>query len=324
MLAAYLHGEDLISQNRAGKASYYHYDGLGSTRALTDSTGAVTDAYTYAAYGQVLEQSGETENNYLYTGEQYDTALDSYYLRARYYSAASKRFLSMDSFAGVNENPVTLNKYLYGNVNPINYIDPTGMSGTLTEFGASTGVLGVFAVSAIGTGYFQFSNTPTGFTDRDIGIFVLATMGGVTGLQLYNIAASSDEHVTPAEKEDAEIDGETQALVSAKTANHKNAAIGETQKRVRRAAIKLKAITIHYIRKHQYETPLSPRNEALSLAYNAGWIEMIMALDFNILDIGRDPVRIAAGEEISLWYSLELSHIKARGYPKYYRINKIK
>lgn len=139
LLAAYLHGEDLISQSRAGKANYYHYDGLGSTRILTDSTGAVTDTYTYAAYGQVLEQSGETENNYLYTGEQYDTALDSYYLRARYYSTASKRFLSMDSFAGVNKNPVTLNKYLYGNANPTNFTDPTGLF-SLGEMGTASNI----------------------------------------------------------------------------------------------------------------------------------------------------------------------------------------
>jgi hypothetical protein len=28
----------------------YQIDGLGSTRALTDETGAVTDTYTYTAY----------------------------------------------------------------------------------------------------------------------------------------------------------------------------------------------------------------------------------------------------------------------------------
>jgi YD repeat-containing protein len=39
-----LHGLDLISQNRVGDTgkSFYHVDGLGSTRALTNSSGLVT------------------------------------------------------------------------------------------------------------------------------------------------------------------------------------------------------------------------------------------------------------------------------------------
>ncbi|MCP4701898.1 MAG: RHS repeat-associated core domain-containing protein, partial [Gammaproteobacteria bacterium] len=125
LLATYLHGENLVSLSRGGNTHYYHYDGLGSTRTLTNAAGNITDNYTYTAYGKVFGQSGNTENSYLYTGELYDPAQDSYYLRERYYQVASKRFLSMDNFAGFDRNPVTLNKYLYGNVNPVNFVDPT-------------------------------------------------------------------------------------------------------------------------------------------------------------------------------------------------------
>lgn len=31
---------------------YYHHDGLGSTIALTDSTGSVVESYTYDVFGQ--------------------------------------------------------------------------------------------------------------------------------------------------------------------------------------------------------------------------------------------------------------------------------
>ncbi len=34
----------LISERRGGQSRYYRYDGLGSTRQLTDSTGQVTRA----------------------------------------------------------------------------------------------------------------------------------------------------------------------------------------------------------------------------------------------------------------------------------------
>ncbi len=37
-----------------------------------------------------------TPNNYLYRGEQYDTDLGLYYLRARYYNPTTGRFLSRD------------------------------------------------------------------------------------------------------------------------------------------------------------------------------------------------------------------------------------
>jgi len=123
---AYLHGDDLISQYRGNDIHYYHYDGLGSTRVLTDQNAAVTDAYNYEAFGELLEQIGETENNYLYTGEQIDPNTGNYYLRARYYNPASGRFLSMDSFNGFQTDPITLHKYLYANGNPVNFVDPTG------------------------------------------------------------------------------------------------------------------------------------------------------------------------------------------------------
>ena len=43
LLAGYVYGDDLISQKRGGSVSYYHYDGLGSTRSLTDTSANVTD-----------------------------------------------------------------------------------------------------------------------------------------------------------------------------------------------------------------------------------------------------------------------------------------
>jgi hypothetical protein len=44
--------------------SYYLQDGQGSTRALTSNSGAVTDTYTYSAYGELLDRTGTTVNAY--------------------------------------------------------------------------------------------------------------------------------------------------------------------------------------------------------------------------------------------------------------------
>src|SRR4030095_3276262 len=72
ILASYVHGNDLISQGRGGVRSYYHVDGLGSTRALTDASGVVTDRYAYDAFGRTIGQVGSTGNVYLFAGEQRD------------------------------------------------------------------------------------------------------------------------------------------------------------------------------------------------------------------------------------------------------------
>jgi RHS repeat-associated protein len=148
---AYLYGDDLVSQYRGNDVNYYHYDGLGSTRALTDSTATVTNTYSYEAFGGLQEQTGETENNYLYTGEQIDPNTGNYYLRARYYNPVSGRFLSMDSFDGVPQDPITLHKYLYGNADPVNMVDPSGMFG-LASFGVANNIRGMLTDMQIEVG----------------------------------------------------------------------------------------------------------------------------------------------------------------------------
>jgi uncharacterized protein RhaS with RHS repeats len=47
---------------------------------------AVTDTYDYDAFGNKINSTGATPNNYLYRGEQFDPDLGLYYLRARYYN----------------------------------------------------------------------------------------------------------------------------------------------------------------------------------------------------------------------------------------------
>ena len=80
----------------------------------------------YDAYGNLLKQTGTTENDYLYTGEQYNASTGLYYLRARYMNPETGTFTSMDTYAGTLDNPVSLHKYLYANANPVMYTDPSG------------------------------------------------------------------------------------------------------------------------------------------------------------------------------------------------------
>ncbi len=125
---SYTHGLDLLTRESNGKSSFYHVDGLGSTRNLTDSSGTVTDTYRYDAYGNLLQHQGSSNNPYLFAGEQYDSALESYYLRARYYDPNLGRFNTRDPFEGWMREPLSLAKYTYVHGNPVNAIDPSGLS----------------------------------------------------------------------------------------------------------------------------------------------------------------------------------------------------
>ncbi len=95
-------------------------------RMLADMDGNITDTYDYDAFGNLTSRTGETENNYLYCGEQYDSTTGYYYLRARYMNPKSGTFISMDGYSGSIADPVSLHKYLYANANPVMNIDPSG------------------------------------------------------------------------------------------------------------------------------------------------------------------------------------------------------
>ena len=75
----------------------------------------ITDTYTYDSYGIILKKTGDTDNDYLYTGEQYNESTGLYYLRARYMSPETGTFTTMEIYARTMDNPVSFHKYLRAN-----------------------------------------------------------------------------------------------------------------------------------------------------------------------------------------------------------------
>ncbi len=148
----YAYGLDLISQNAASTTVYFGYDGLGSTRFLINAGGGVANTYVYDAYGSLLASTGTTPNNYLYTGEQWDSDLGMYYLRARYYKPDHGRFWTQDTFEGSQSDPLSLHKYLYAADNPVNMVDPSGENSDVISFnisGAMAASLAAFTAASI-------------------------------------------------------------------------------------------------------------------------------------------------------------------------------
>ena len=129
----YNYGLALVSQRQAsgGTVSYFGSDGHGSTRFLLNTSGAITDTYAYDAYGTLIASSGTTPNNYLYCCQQWDDNLGLYYNRARYLNPDTGRFWTMDTFAGNNEDPLSLHKYLYCQGDPVMGTDLSGLNTVL-------------------------------------------------------------------------------------------------------------------------------------------------------------------------------------------------
>ena len=140
---SYVLGNDVISQATGSGTDFLMYDGHGSTRLLTNSSGNITNRMSYDAYG-IMRQNNTTSSappatSLLYSGEAFDTDLQQQYLRARYYDQGIGRFNRLDPFEGLIGTPQSLNKYLYGNGNPISNIDPSGLF-TLAEIFSVQGI----------------------------------------------------------------------------------------------------------------------------------------------------------------------------------------
>ena len=89
----------IVSENRGGVISYYAPDNLGSTVALLDATGTVTDTFTYWPYGEIQSHVGSSITPFTFCGTlgYYTDVLGSQiYVRARYLRQALTRWQSFD------------------------------------------------------------------------------------------------------------------------------------------------------------------------------------------------------------------------------------
>ncbi len=101
------------------------------------------NSYQYTAYGEEVDLSTGTElgladfdindNPFKYSGYYMDSESGLYYLQARYYSPALMRFISMDTYD-------LMNRYMYGNGNPIGNVDPTGHNAITSWFAAGLSI----------------------------------------------------------------------------------------------------------------------------------------------------------------------------------------
>ena len=116
------------------KPYYVHSDNIGSTTAITDSSGNLVERVNYDVYGapaftdalgQTLKKS-TIRNTTLFQGREYDYDLALYNYRARYFDPSLGRFLQTDPL-GYQDS---MNLYQGMGMNPVNYLDPMGKTGS--------------------------------------------------------------------------------------------------------------------------------------------------------------------------------------------------
>lgn len=93
-------------------------------------------------------RTGTTPNPFGYRSQFGDDATSLLYLRARFFTPGTGRFLTRDIADFDLENPVDLNRYRYAASNPIDYYDPTGFMAA--EYG---GIAKISAENATILGY---------------------------------------------------------------------------------------------------------------------------------------------------------------------------
>ena len=84
-------------------------DGLGHTRLLLDSSGNITDRYSYDGWGNPIEQTGTTFNPFRWNaayGYEWTPATGLYHVGSREYDPRTARCLQRDPLDAASGDPI--------------------------------------------------------------------------------------------------------------------------------------------------------------------------------------------------------------------------
>jgi RHS repeat-associated protein len=118
----------LGTYDASGNLTYVLTDWLGTTRAISDNSGAVCQTTVSQPFGGEEQQSGScSASPVFFTGKERDTESGLDYFGARYYGSSMGRFTSPDD--GTDQDPSkpqSWNLYSYVRNNPVTGTDPDG------------------------------------------------------------------------------------------------------------------------------------------------------------------------------------------------------
>ncbi|MBN3554065.1 DNRLRE domain-containing protein [Fictibacillus nanhaiensis] len=124
---------NLLSFRYNDSLYYYQFNARGDVIAITDPAGTVIATYDYDEWGNITSITGNQEvanaNPYRFVGKYgviYDKDANTYLMGWRDYNPSTGRFIVPDEYEGEEDEPTSLNRYLYAEGDPVNNIDPDG------------------------------------------------------------------------------------------------------------------------------------------------------------------------------------------------------
>ncbi len=150
-------GNQRVAVARDDSIRFVHNNYMGSTAFFSDENGTKIASIAYTMFGNIAEQSGNADHRTFGT-HPFDTESGLCYMYRRYYSPQMGRFLTPDPVAVFQpkkclSNPKAFRPYMFLGNEPLNNIDPDGLS-FWSVVGAIAGVAAVVvtagAVIAIG------------------------------------------------------------------------------------------------------------------------------------------------------------------------------
>jgi len=130
----------------SANTTYYHTDHLGTTRFMTDNTGAMVDSSVYSSFGERITGANPRYGYVGAFGYQAHDEFAFHHVGHRYYEASTGRFLQRDPIGiGLGE----INVYAYVMGRPTQGIDPLGLGFWSAIGGAISGAISGAATGAI-------------------------------------------------------------------------------------------------------------------------------------------------------------------------------
>jgi RHS repeat-associated protein len=175
----YDNNNQLYGYKENNNVYFYIRDILGNIIGIIDDTGTLLSKFDYDAYGNIINQTGTIISNFRYKGYYYDTDLELYYLKTRFYNPVLLRFITPDSIEYLDSSSIIgLNLYAYCGNDPVNMIDEEGnfaISSTTFLIGA---LIGAIVGGVISVGVTAYEDIKDGEWDTNKFTYIGAVLGG--------------------------------------------------------------------------------------------------------------------------------------------------
>lgn len=122
----------------------------GACPLVVDADGAVANRYAYGPYGQTLAAATQATvgNPFGFTGQMTDPEINGLHLRAREYLPGVLRFTGPDPVKGDPADPLSRHGWLYCQNDPVNGVDPQGLTSKEETAAATSTAAGLAGAGA--------------------------------------------------------------------------------------------------------------------------------------------------------------------------------